>query len=756
MAEGQQKVITLDDKVNDALDAGIDPEEINGLLLKDNIPQEEIDSTFDRVLQRRSGVGEPAFGAPEAISEGFIERPEQALAPAGAIAGAVLVGPFGGMLGGGIGESLAVTSEFTRGAPGTPESLGEQVQEGLFRVGAETLLQGFGGGGKALVGASRGKFLRKHPDVVKEIKQVAKRLGVDFKDVPLSMLTRSSREIVTEATLVKKGAAAGSGRTAKVREVINAMSRSADDIKASQGLIGDLTAVDFSETAKGQLLANIGQKFKPISEKFQSIVPKLKEVEVTPGETGIRALESPADSLGTSDGGILQRITERINTKDLKSALGSTFDTMVSDLEARLRTLNNLNALKEWRSVIGRRLKQKITPEERKMLEIIDDELDAFNDFKIVASAKNKNFVQGIELQHQLAEAKEQWATATQELRTLIKRLTGKKLNNVEEIKSYLDELSEQQFHKFMTSLWRNGSLKDFQLIRKLSPDAFETLRVGKLQDMFAKAQITLDREGQRRLGKKIATNPIILSRQLDDLSDGAIDLLFGTGPTNKKALQKDLVDFAREIPTELDAVVGRSAKEGAERLVLSDEAASIPTQASQAGLAALAGFESSVLRLGSRLLDFTDKIFTALPVKKAGIPVRQTGRELALQLGIHTTGLRDLTKPQPSKRETIGGFDVGKLINLDALPPEVQRKYVERLQSASRGTDPFMDSVEAAKRLDLYNKHRMAPLDELNLEEEIEQLRAEAAPLIMRQQQPEQEDDLSGLFKLFNSVDSF
>ena len=425
------------------------------------------------------------------------------------------------------GKELAAKQGFSEEPMFKLPVVGEVSPAGVAGFGAEVALDP-----TALFGLATGKLLKAGGKAIskavplqegaEQVIKAAKKLGV--KPTPGQLYDSQLVKKLESALVQQRGKIGGAKLRSQIDDNIKVLKKEADNlVSRSSGK----SAIEIGSEAKDQINKAVQKRLQSASDlynRFEDAYGKAK-ADIQPIRDALDDLASRF--AGTPELAKVKKWQKSID-KVTKKKVGKE---VVKSREAQVKTIENL---KEFRTSVGK-LRASADPAERQIASRL---------YEAASKARSDSLVDAAEFSGDLAEgvaeslirqADEIYSQTAKEVETLLTR--GKKVKGgvKRAVEDFLEKTSDESI---VEKLIKSADFEKTDAIRKAFPEAFETLRIGKIDNIAARAAV------------KGEISPNRLSKIINSMSEPTAELILGKGA---KAKGRALKTFLDSVPEKLN-----------------------------------------------------------------------------------------------------------------------------------------------------------------------------------------------------------
>lgn len=459
-------------------------------------------------------VTDIAGDAFEAIATGFATG-----AKALGVVGAAPTGGTALLAGSALGGLATGGFETARQGLGIATGLRDQMDPG--RVAQATAIGAtvpgvIKAGGALFKGAGEGvrKLARVSPKADAEaIKKAAEEIGA--KATPGQLIDSALAEKLESSLYQSRGKIGGLGLRSQIDKNIEAAQKTAEHIVKDAGR---KTSFEVGQEVEQKLVSELANKLKPAEAIYQKYEAQFARKAYKPD---LSSVKNTIDDM---------KVDFKLNDDALK---------LISKFEEKLPMLQNLEDVKQFRTLVRDsfnpldKANSRITTKlGHKLTDVRSDTLK-----KLAERADNPEFFQVAK--QEIEQADKIYRGAIGEIESAILRPGQKvKFSPKKQIDDFLKKTPEiDRINKIL----KTNDPKKIEAVKKAFPEAFESLRQGKIQDIASRSEISG------------AVDPKRLANIIDKMPPESARLIFGD----------DAVVKANALKTYLDAVPGRLGPSG-------------------------------------------------------------------------------------------------------------------------------------------------------------------------------------------------
>lgn len=398
--------------------------------------------------------------------------------------------------------------------------VGEVSPAGAAGLAAEIILDpttyvGFGTG-KAIEKTGRGLTkafpLKQNAD---DIVRAAEKLGT--KPTPGQLYDSQLVGKLESALLQRRGKLGGMKLRKTVDENIKTLQKEADSlINEASGR----SSIEIGAQAKDQIRDAVGQKLKNASDLYDEF-----EDVYSKAAADIQPIRDSLDDLSEKYAGTpaIAKIKKWQNTIDKVSKKGKK-----TVREQQVKTIENL---KNFRTSVGN-MSSSLDPVDRDIARNLWDAATRSRSKSLIDAAELAADLPAGHAEQLIRAADKQYAQAAEMVSEVLPR--GRKVKGG--VKKALDDFLDKNTPESMAeTILRTGDAERIASFKATFPEAFETLRMGKIDNLLAKATI------------KGEISPQKLSKVIDNMPQETAELLLGSGAKQKAAAMRTYLNSLPE-----------------------------------------------------------------------------------------------------------------------------------------------------------------------------------------------------------------
>jgi hypothetical protein len=308
--------------------------------------------------------------------------------------------------------------------------------------------------------------------------------------------------------------------------------------KEAESIIGEVSGKSVDEigsAAKGQIRDVVSQKIKNASDlydRFESAYSKAP-ADIQPIRNALEELSkkyagTPAmGKINNWKNSIDQVITKKaVKNPKILNASGKEIQTKATKTVTRKSKIKTIDNLKEFRTAAGK-LGKSLDPVERDISQTLRRAAtDARSDSLVRAAEFAEDLPPGV-AEELIKAADKTYAEAAGLVKTLLPR--GKEVKGG--VKFVLDKTLDVSDESMVANILKSGDAEKMADLKKVFPEAFETLRLGKIDEVISRSI----REGE--------ISPKALTNIINKMPKATAELLLGPGAKPKAAAIRSFLD---------------------------------------------------------------------------------------------------------------------------------------------------------------------------------------------------------------------
>jgi hypothetical protein len=304
-----------------------------------------------------------------------------------------------------------------------------------------------------------------------DVAKAAKRLG--FEPTP-GMLSESPTLKGLESSLDQSPSLGGlSVRSGK--SGTNQLRKGLEDAVERFGLDSSaMSKLESGDVVKSDILENVSQRYKPISEKFDEIRKSTEFIEVPAKIKEIAA-------------------NRFLRQKDVMLSPDSSWGTKALRYASDMSNVKNVDDIKRLRTLALGEARNATDVNDRRVLGYIAGQLEALEGatIKRAASLAGANPKEGAKIGRKLVKdlrgTRKEFREFIDPLRQVSKNAGLKNPRTVEE---FVDAISELPAEQIGDKLFKTNNVKALGLLKEKFPTSFDTIRTQKISDIVEKSSV--------------------------------------------------------------------------------------------------------------------------------------------------------------------------------------------------------------------------------------------------------------------------
>lgn len=447
--------------------------------------------------------------------EGLIRGALKALPAAGALVGGVVgsgIGPAGTYGGGALGAAGGrALQNIGEGLLGDEQSRQDiymgPVQDAAVEsagMGVGGLLSGVGKAGAKYLKEPMYNFLGRIGAAEKAgapaLKESATRLGVT---PTRGMLTGDRIVQNIESGLAQTATGPGQKLQSQIEDITKGLKTAGEEV-LEPGKIS-ATPIQLAQQAKGEIGATVSKRLEPAKEIYKKIESEVPFIDI--GEKSVK------------------RIANNLRNLPYAKIKGSPESGLAEQIASNLESVKSLDELRNLRSYLGKAFNDpNMSPTMRQTAGDMYGRLSKLEQNSITRSAiASSNAKSGPalakEMIGEIKGANKIYSEVSTELKDFAKNTGLGKVNNYQD---FLNKMTMVTDEKFLDKVFNTNNVKNLTGLQKSFPEAFETMKQSRMQDIYVKS-----------LTKGELSVPKLLTN-IKNMSPEAQKLLLGEKPAQK------------------------------------------------------------------------------------------------------------------------------------------------------------------------------------------------------------------------------